>query len=555
MPTEYTTYLPHTAPGVDDGPGTVGLAEQEMRVALDIVNDVFEGTLRLRAEGTKYLPQFPKEEDEAYDLRKSQAVLYNAFKRTVNGLTGMVFRKAIGLGEDVPEIIAGSKNVLGFVENIDLAGRHLNVFVRDQFRDKTRDGHVCVLVDWKGDSTQFRTKSQEKAGGARPYWVQIRKAQVLRHEIETVDGEVVLVSFAYIEPEVVKEGEFTQKYILRVRQYDLFRPGDEARLPLSVARIAPTTFESPTPTELQDQQDPEVQAVFTAQQVVVRSWIKDLGTEGSGTGSGWEPENPRVLGDRMDEIPLVVDYGERRGYLLSAPPLLDLALENILHYQLRSDRNTGLHLSLRDLFVVLGIKAEDLQTVSVGGALGLALPEGGPEQDAKYVGAESRGLKEAKEELQDIEQRMASLGLAMLQRQTRSAETAEAKQIDKTEGDSELAASALGSQDSVEELFRITAKWCGLPDGGTVEVNTDFGVEPLDPQALKEFRELVKERLLSVETLWDMLEQGEMLPKTFDPEVERERLDDVEERDLRAAAEMARTMGSGAPDDEEEEEE
>ena len=40
-----------------------------------IVRDVFAGTLRLRARGRDYLPQFPKEPDDDYDVRLQQAIL------------------------------------------------------------------------------------------------------------------------------------------------------------------------------------------------------------------------------------------------------------------------------------------------------------------------------------------------------------------------------------------------------------------------------------------------------------------------------------------------
>lgn len=539
MATTLTIAVPHSVPGIEDGPGTKGLAEQDMAAALKVVQDVYTGTLRLRGEGETYLPQFPKEEDAAYDRRLQGAVLYNAFKRTVKGLTGMVFRKPPTLSDDVPVEIAGTETEGGLIENIDLRGRHLNVFMRDQFLSKTRDGHVCILVDWKGDSAEFGSKADETAAGARPYWVLIRKGQILRHESMNLDGEIILVQFAYMELDIERFGDFGQKYVLRVKQYDLLQAGEEVQTGEREVVEEAVVSEGGNIVSPRSTRTEPVMTALTAPRVLYRSWVKDLG---AGTeAKGWADEDTKLLGPRMTRIPIVTDYADPASeFMVSQPPLLDLALENIRHYQLRSERDASMHVSLVDILVILGLDPSKLQTITVGPAIGIILPGAPEEMDVKYVGAPGHGLQTAKEELGDIEQRMATYGLSMLVRQVRAAETAEAKRIDKSENDSELAASANGTSDAGSEALGLTAQWLGKgeDEGGSLEVNTDFGIEPLDPAMVTALSAMVDKRQLTIDTMWDMLEKAEMLPEHFDRDTERAELEAQEEKDVKQAAEM-----------------
>ncbi len=445
-------------------PGTQSARIADQLEPVQICRDVYGGTLVMRSKGRAYLPQFPAEEDDAYRDRLNSAVLFNAFRRSVKGLVGMIFRKAPKLGDDVPAKIKDD------AENIDNAGRHLTLFLRDAEEAAMTDGHCHILVDYPVvEVGRFQNKAAERAAKLRPYWVLIEKSAVLRAWTKTIDGEVVLVHFAYTETTLEPDGDFGEKEVERVRQYTL--------------------------------QDDGVQ---------LDTWVK--------AKEEWVPEvEAREL--PIARIPVTTVYTNRTGYMTSEPPLLDLALENILHYQTRSDRQNVLHVASVPLPVLIGVDQE--ADVVWGPGRALKLPQGG---DAKYVEPAGSALKHSRDELQDIEQRMAVLGLSMLARESRAAETAEARRIDKSETDSQLGAIAWGLQDAAEEALGFHAEWTDEADGGSLEVNRDFGELAMDPQMVKVLREMVGANELSLDTLWDILERGEILPDTFDPEVEHERL-------------------------------
>jgi len=512
-----------------DNPGTLGILQEAQRPAMEICRAVYEGTLFLR-DSPRFLPQAEMEEEPAYLARLAEAVLFNAFKKTVRALTGIVFREDPVLWED------GPKEIEAHAENIDLAGRHLDLFAAQQFKDKLIDGHVHILVDWHGPEGA-RSMKDERSGMARPYWTLIRKGQVLRFWTRQDGGVVVLYSFAYQEEETVQDGAFAQKEVRRIRQFDL-------------------TDQSGTPF------DPLVNLPIEAKRrVLFRSWTQ---TE---EGGEWKPDDGgaiNLLGPRMTKIPVVTDYADRTGYMRSDPPLIDLALENLKHWQIRSDRDRNLHVTSIPIFNVYGLEAKDLQTVTVGNAMGLAFPKGRQEQGSEYVEAMGHGLKHTREELLDIQQRMASLGLSMLERQLRQAETEEAKKLDAKAQDSELAGQARATSDALEEAMGLHALWMGIAEGGgSVYVNTEFDMEEMSPELFDKYLKAVGEGKLSVETMWDRLVVGRLLPDTFDPKLEKELIANEGTAQMEAMAEVARRMreeqqpdqaeNEGAEEDEDEE--
>jgi hypothetical protein len=222
-------------------------------------------------------------------------------------------------------------------------------------------------------------------------------------------------------------------------------------------------------------------------------------------------------------IPVTASFTNRTGFHESEPPLLDLAYENILHFQVRSDRSVALHVAGVPVPVFTGLEDDGATSIEVGVTKGIKLPIGGT---AAYMEPTGASLEHSRTELQDIEQRMAALGLSMLVRETRAAETAEAKRIDKGEADSQLASWALGHEDAVEEALGFHAEWMGEADGGSCEVNTDFGTEMLDAQMVQVLSALVGDRRITLDTMWDILLAGRVLPGTFSAEREKSLLED-----------------------------
>lgn len=468
----------------EKGPSTPGLAHERQRPAVTVCRDVYGGTLHMRQRGPKYLPPFPKEEPEDYARRLNEAVLFNGFKRTVKGLVGLVFSKEITLNDDIPPQVAG------YMENVDLEGRDLQEFAMEHFEDALIDGHSCIFVDLQEvPEGTVGSLAEERAAGLRPYWVEIRKDQILKVATVRVAGRRMVSLLRWIESVEVDDGRWGERTVMRVREY----------------RLAAVT-------------DPAT----GGRRLGVQWSVYEEDTDARGK-KAWRLAKSGTLGPMMDEIPLAVTYTGRTGFLESEPPMLDLALENVKHWQKRSDKDNVEHVACVPIFVTKGVPEKDVKRFSLGPTVGINLE--GKDADAKYVEITGAGLDAARESLKDVEHRMAILGLSMLMSESRAAETATSKRIDKSESDAQLVIAARNLELGLWEAQRLTAKWEGLDNGGTVEVNRDFERRLLDPQMVQALLAAVDSGRLSMETFWDALRRGEVLTEDFDEELEKGRLE------------------------------
>lgn len=462
-------------------PDTTGFAWQRQAEAVKLCRDVYGGPLHVRKQGKEYLPQFPRESPEAYKDRLATSVFYDAFGRTVDGLTGMVFRKPPLLADEVPATIRE------LWENIDGQGAHGEVFLRERHRDGEVDGHFLIFVDMERlEPEAVRTKAQEQAVGLRPYWIGIAKQDVIGFRATTVGGTTRISHLRYKEKLTEPDGEYGERVVERVREYNL-RNG--------------------------------------AVEFIIHA--KRVDAEG---GAQWVEDGYGAMS--IDEIPVAIGYhGDRVGVLESEPPHLALALENVRHYQLVSDNDNVLHIASVPQLAIFGSDPESEQVVGPHGAWKFTNADARME----YVEPEGNGLEAMARRIEKSEHRMAVLGLSTLMSEVKAPETATSKRITKSESDSSLSSHARATQDAGEEAIRLTAKWLGiereLPDKGAARwltINNDFENLPLDAQIVAALANLVSAGDLTQETLWAVLQRGGVLPDDFDAEVEREKLDGVE---------------------------
>ena len=212
-------------------------------------------------------------------------------------------------------------------------------------------------------------------------------------------------------------------------------------------------------------------------------------------------------------------HGNEIGPMEVYPPFLDLCYTSLGHYRVQSDRRYSLKLTLNPILVLVNLARE--QKIVIGPNAAIRVPEGG---DVKYAEPSGAALGEARTELMDLEAKMASMGLAMLSREQRQAETAMAKKMDRAEQMATISAVAHEWKNGIEELLRFAANYLNLADGPEVEVEIDFSDVGIDPSLVSSVIALVNDGHLSVETLWNVLQKAQVLGDGFKPEEEMERL-------------------------------
>lgn len=452
-----------------DLPSTLGLMAKKQVPALTLVRDLWCGNEKLHEDGETYLPRYAAEDAANYRVRLARATLFNSFRHTVNGLVGFVFRVPPKLGDDVPLAIAGSEepDVEGLWENIDNAGTHGDVFARDIMADAMVTGHAAILVEYP-NTGGTQDYAAELLGEVRPYWVPIKKENILSWRTVVERGKTVLTQLVLKECLCVPDGAFGDKMQTMYRV--LYRENGVVGFRL---------------------------LWITSTKAVV---IVEEGTYPT-----------------QDEIPVaeVVTSG-RCSMFESEPPLLDLAYLNLAHYRQWSDYDTSLRMTCMPLLFLAGFPTTDEQgnRIVIGANHSLNAPD--PNAKAGYVTHSGQSLAECKASLDELQNQMGMLGLAALASQKRSAETATAKEIDKGASDSALAVAARGTEDGLERALYFTARYLGEEDGGSIEINSNFQDMTMDAQTMAAWGTLATALSLPAHVVIEALIEGGRLPEDTD---------------------------------------
>ena len=158
------------------------------------------------------------------------------------------------------------------------------------------------------------------------------------------------------------------------------------------------------------------------------------------------------------------------------------------------------------------------EEVTAGPGEAIAFPADGR---AEYIEPAGRSYEAQFKRLYNLSNQIHELGLAAVLGQKLSAETAEAKRIDRSQGDSTMMVVAQQMQDMIDNCLVFHSKYTGT-DAGSSFVNRDFLSQRLDPQEIQALLQLYTAGSISQETLLKQLHEGEVLGDEFEVEEEIE---------------------------------
>ncbi|MBF0481703.1 MAG: DUF4055 domain-containing protein [Desulfovibrionaceae bacterium] len=452
------------------------LAFNAMETARELPRTLMGGTVAMRMAGPKYLPKEPAESDQAYAIRQSLSVLYNAYKKAVIDLAGKVFSKAVSCKGETPA------DILEWCENIDLAGRDLHSFAHSVFIDAFF-GVSYIMVDFPRLAVG-RTLDEERKVGARPYCVHIKCENLIAWKSERINGVETLTSARIRESSVQPNGDFGETVVNSVRQLELLT-----------------------------QKDGSKKCQFFV-------WQERTGKDGEKI---WViiPELSGVMS--IGFIPLVAIYTDRTDFFAGMPPLTDLADLNALHWQSSSDQQRILHFAR---FPLLFAKAlgDDGNQIEIGPSR--MIRASSDQADIKYVEHSGHAIGSGKEALDALEEQMGRMAMAPMIVGRAGTITATEKAIDTSEAHSTLQAWALKLADSLEQVLQYMGAWVGLAPGncGGVNIDTDYGLFTSGLE-LPQLTQAFQAGLLSKETVWAELVRRGILSDDFDPVEEMARME------------------------------
>ena len=246
----------------------------------------------------------------------------------------------------------------------------------------------------------------------------------------------------------------------------------------------------------------------------------------------------------VDKIPFSVAYSNRVNLLDSRPPMADIAELNLKAYQIQSDLDNQLHISAVPMLAFYGFP-QNAEEVSAGPGEAIAFPADGR---AEYIEPDGKSYDAQFRRLDRLESQINELGLAAVLGQKLSAETAEAKRIDRSQGDSTMMVVAQQMQDMIDNCLLFHSQYINS-DAGSCFVNRDFLSQRLEPQEIQALLTLYTSGSITQKTLLDQLTEGEVLGDEFDVEEE------IEATQTGGMVEMAQPKQEAEPDEPEQDEE
>jgi hypothetical protein len=296
----------------------------------------------------------------------------------------------------------------------------------------------------------------------RPYWVTYTPRDILGWRTEMSEGAQKLTQLRLMERIVVPDGEYGEKQVEQIRV------------------LTPGAFE----------------------------------LHQRGDNSNWQVVDEGTTS--LSEIPFSVAYSNRVGLMESRPPMEDIAELNLKTYQIQSDLDNMLHISGVPMLAFYGFPTA-AEEVSAGPGEAIAFPEGGR---AEYIEPAGKSYDSQFKRLEQLAAQINELGLSAVLGQKLSAETAEAKRIDRSQGDSTMMVIAQQVQDTIDNCLRFHAEYLNIPQVGNCYVNRDFVGARLEPTDQLALLQTYTAGVISQKTLLEQLANGDVLGDDFEVEEE-----------------------------------
>lgn len=463
---------------------TLSTAFALQRENMELPHDLMGGTKAMLRAGQRYVPLEDGEDRQSWQIRLNRTILFNVYKRTLRYLCGRVFEKPVVLGEDVKD-----RRFEEFTENVDRLGRNLTVWGRHVFETGLNDGVTFCVVDFNSVNTRRvdgkvqyqrddgswadKTEAADRENGWGPYFIHVEAERVLDARLEWNDGQPRITHFRYIETVEEQDGKWGTQTFERIRAFYL----DENKHP---------------------------------------RWEVWSNKAGNGGAGDWKLENEGVFS--IDVLPVAVFMpGEKRTPLTAEPALIDLAQLNKRHWQATCAQYELMEYVRRPPWFGRNLGEFDADTGKEKVIFGAGKLCHSKNSDAvlQSVGVDTGSVAAGRQELEDLENRMAIYGLQLLQPKT-GVITATESQRDAEENNSTLKAWALQFQDFLENCMTLVGKWWKLEDGPSVKVNTEFA-NAFDASFLME---MYRAQVISGQTLLALVKNMGILPDDFSVEDE-----------------------------------
>ena len=425
--------------------------------------DTVEGQEAVHTAGISYLPKLGGQTTVEYNAYVLRALFFNATGRTLDALSGMLFRKS-------PQVTLPTP-AKEWEKNIDLAGLPLLSFTEKVAEEVISVGRCGVLVDMPTERSDIITAEEASKANMRPFASLYKAENILDWQSSVINGARIL-SYILLD-EIVEQAQENGSYkeIEQRRILDIDDTGYRVRL-----------------------------------------FRKD--------DSGWalvETIYPKSNNSNLSSIPFVFFNPQDVTQELTKPPLLDMVNVNLSHYRTSADLEHGSHYTALPTPVITGHEiTEGSNGLSIGS--GEAWVISSPEAKAFYLEFKGDGLGTLQSLLASKENMMAVLGARILSADKKAAEAAETESIRRSGENSVLASMAGAISSGMTIVLEIMTEWAKISGDVSIQLNRDYLPAGMTSQQLTATVGAWQGGAISEKELFENLKNGELIvdSKTFE---------------------------------------
>lgn len=433
-----------------------------------VCRDTIEGEDIVKSRGEVYLPMASGKDCEGrkkrYEAFKMRTPYVNFVGGAMDIMHAMIFRRT-------PTIrVEDSFKQSGRLNDVDGKGRSLYQFASDSVNDLLKTGFGAWLLD-QPKAPDGLTKYDAEALGFRPYLTYYPAEQIINWMYDNSTGVRKLKLVVIRENVDVYTDEFT---VVNHPRYRVLAINDEG---FYEQRIYNPVYKT----------------------VAGKEEIEDMTVE-------IVPVS--INGQRINYIPLVFLPFENP----EKPPLYDLAMLNIHHYQFSADFANGVHMTTVPTGYITGYtKPDDDEDsdITLGGDAFLTEEN----SDAKFgvLSFSGEGLEHCEKAIDKIEAQIAGIFMKNIAPDKKTSETAESAYVHRSGENAKLATFARNVSEKLSQIIQWYEEWCGYEGAVEIHLNYDYETMSLDPNIINSIANIAGQGKFPLYCVFYILQQQELI--------------------------------------------
>lgn len=435
--------------------------------------DTIEGEDVVKRCGEDYLPMASGKDCEGrkrrYDAFKARTPYVNFVGGAHGIMHAMIFRRT-------PTVVCEDAfKQSGSLSNVDGKGKSLYQFTSDSVDDLLKTGYGAWLLDTP-QAPEDISKLEAEKKSLRPYLSYYPAESIINKAYDNSSG-VRKLSLV-----VLQEQAGRVKNEFEVEQYTRYRVLTFDAEGYYIQKIYEPVFS-----------DKEYE-----KDKIVRFDVKEI------------PVKIMINGktQRINYLPIVLlpfDKPEK-------PPLYDLAMLNVHHYQLSADYTNGVHMTTVPTGYITGFtpkENEEDNDITLGSDVFLTEEN----SDAKFgvLSFSGEGLEHCEKAIDKCEAQIAGIFMKNIAPDKKTSETAEAAYVHRSGENARLATFARNVSEKLSKIIQWYEEWCGYSGLVEIHLNYDYETMSLDPNIINSVASIAGQGKFPLYCVFYILQQQELI--------------------------------------------